>query len=207
MNDEEFIRAARALSSDHGLRILKALSDERWKIATEISMSLGIHTSTATKYLTQLYQGGLLERRVRKTGNRFTHEYHLRSPKVMLGLDVSEIRESDATESWDACIEAFHRLISSVAASFLPRVRSELDKLFQKLKLETGVRNLCIFDPECELVVAKRLVRRRMAEGQLDGDPSKVKEVADTVLTAVKSLCLRRMGATLTRDLFLSTLS
>lgn len=207
MDDEEFIRAARVLSSDHGLRVLRAFSDDRWKIASEISSNLDIHTSTASKYLAQLHKQGLLERRMRKTGRRSTFEYHLRTPTLLLELDLSGSQDIRALECWDASLEVFHRLMSIGEGHGFAGLVDEVDKLIVKLEQETGVRSLCLFDPKCDVGVAKRLVRKKLDEGQLDDCVSTVKETSLVVFDAVKSLCLKKIGSKATEELFESALS
>ncbi len=207
MNDEEFIRAARVLSSDHGLRVLRAFADDRWKIASEISSDLDIHTSTASKYLTQLHKHGLLERRTRKTGRRSTYEYHLRRSTLLLELDLAGDHELVAVECWDACLDVFHRLISVGKGHGFPGLVDEVERLFLRLQQETGLRNLCLFDPKCDVSVAKKLLRKKLDKGQLSESLSTVKETSIVVFKALRSLCEEKIGGTATKDLFESVLS
>ena len=90
MEEKPFAHAARALSSDHGLRILSLLKNGRWQIASEVAHTLGIHTSTASKWLYELHRGGFLARRTRKAGTRKAYEYRLGSPHLTLELDLAE---------------------------------------------------------------------------------------------------------------------
>jgi DNA-binding MarR family transcriptional regulator len=207
MNDEEFIRAARVLSSDHGLRVLRAFADDRWKIASEISSDLDIHTSTASKYLAQLHKQGLLERRIRKTGRRSTHEYHLRHSTLLLELDLAGKHEIVALECWDACLELFHQLISVGEGHGFAGFVDEVEQLITSLQQETGLRNLCLFDPKCDVAVAKRLVRKKLDRGQLSDSVSAVKETSAVVFEAMKAICLEKIGSEATKELFESVLS
>jgi hypothetical protein len=207
MKDEEFIRAARVLSSDHGLRILRVFSDDQWKIASEISSQLDIHTSTASKYLDLLHGRGLLERRVRKTVRRSTFEYHLKSPTIMLELDISRGREVKGVECWDACISLFHRLVSTCIEMGLSGFDDDVAGVMRKLEEETGMGSLALFDPKRNVSVAKRLVRKRIEDGQLDDRASTITDVSQTVFDAIKSLCVERMGGPATKKLFKSVIS
>lgn len=207
MDDEEFIRAARVLSSDHGLRILRVLSDDQWKIASEISSHLEIHTSTASKYLVLLHGRGLLDRRTRKTGRRSTFEFHLKRPTIMLEVDLSGGRDLKALDCWDACLTLFHWIISAANDRGYPGIDDSIDDLLRKLEGETGVGNLSLFDPKCDIGVAKHLVRRRIADGQLDGDVSCIKDVCQVVFDSVKKLCIEKIGGRSTEELFRSAMS
>ncbi|MCK4445358.1 MAG: helix-turn-helix transcriptional regulator [Thermoplasmata archaeon] len=207
MDDEDFIRTARVLSSDHGVRILRAFSDDEWKIATEISSHLDVHTSTASKYLVQLHKEGILERRTRKTGRRSTYEYHLRQPTILLELDLSGERELKAIECWDTCLSVFHRLISAGEESGFVDFTEEVDKLIPKLETETGIRNLSLFDPRCDIGVARLLVRKKLEAGQLGDGISGAKEASLVIFDAVKALCLKKIGSSATKKLFASVWS
>jgi len=206
MDDEEFIRAARVLSSDHGLRVLRAFSDDGWKIASEISSNLGIHTSTASKYLDQLFKGGLLERRVRRTGRRSTLEYHLREPVVLLEVDVAGSKETKVIESWDACLTVFHKLIDNGYGFGFTGFDEEVDRLIRRLKSGTDHRNLGLFDPKCDVSVAKRLVRKMIEDGQLDNRIATVREISNEVFSALRTLCVGKIGSPATQQLFASAL-
>ncbi len=207
MDDKELVEVARVLSSDHGLRILRSFSDDEWRIASEVSSHLDIHTSTASKYLAQLYTSGLLERRVRKTGRRSTYEYHLNEPTILLQLNLAEGHELKTLECWDACLEVYHRLISAGSRYGFKDLEDEIDKLIGKLGEGTGAKNLCLFDPKCDLSVAKRLVRMKLEERQLNEGLSCVRETSQLIFDAVRTLCLERMGSIATEKLFGSVLS
>lgn len=206
MDDEEFIRAARVLSSDHGLRILRVLSDYQWKIASEVSSHLEIHTSTASKYLVLLHGRGLLDRRPRKTGRRSTFEYHLNRPTVMLELDLSTGREVRPVECWDACLTLFHRFVDAAHELRIPDFDKGIEKLIKKTEEETGLGDLCLFDPKRDITVAKRLARLKLERGQLDNGVSGVKDTSQIIFGLVKSLCIERIGGAPTKKLFKSVL-
>jgi hypothetical protein len=207
MDDEDFIRAARVLSSDHGLRILRVFSDDRWKIASEVSSYLDIHTSTASKYLVLLHKGGLLERRTRKTGRRSTFEYHLLRPTIMLELNLSDRHEVRATEGWEASITIFHRLIEAGNELGFSDFGKDIDKLVQKLEVETDLGCLSLFDPKCDVSVARVLARKKIEEGQLDNSFSRVKDVSQVVFEAVKSFCVEKFGSSGAKKIFKSVMS
>lgn len=207
MNDEEFVRVARVLSSDHGLRVLKSLSGDKWKIASEVSAYLGIHTSTASKYLFRLYEGGLLERRIRRTGRRSTFEYRPKSSTIHLRLEISGNQDIVALEAWQAYLTFFYYLIvHGIRLGFL-EFAEEAEKLVHKLRVETGIEDLCLYDPRCDIHVARRLVGRMIEEGRLEGKVSAAKQASEIVFGALRSLCEGRIGKLATERLFSSVLS
>jgi hypothetical protein len=202
MDDEEFIRAARVLSSDHGLRILRALSDDQWKIASEVSSHLDIHTSTASKYLVLLHGRGLLDRRTRKTGRRSTFEYHLKRPTVLLEVDLSDGQEVSPIEYWDACLNLFHRFVDAAHDLGIPDFDKEIEKLIKKTEEETGLSDLGLFNPKRNVTVAKRLARLKLENGQLENGVSGVKDASQIIFDLMKSLCIERIGGGPTKRLF-----
>ncbi len=202
MDDEEFIRAARVLSSDHGLRILRVLSDDQWKIASEISSHLDIHTSTASKYLVLLHGRGLLDRRTRKTGRRSTSEYHLKGTTVLLEVDLSGGREVRPIECWDTCLALFHRIVDAAHDLGISDFDEGIEKLIKKTEEETGLGDLCLFNPKRNITVAKRLARLKLENGQLDTGVSGVKDASQIIFDLVKSLCIEKIGGGPTKRLF-----
>jgi hypothetical protein len=202
MDDEEFILAARVLSSDHGLQILRVLSDDQWKIASEISSHLDIHTSTASKYLVLLHDRGLLDRRTRKTGRRSTFEYHLKRPNVLLEVDLSNRQEISPIEYWDACLTLFHRFVDAAHDLGIPDFDKEVEKLIKKTEEETGLADIGLFNPKRNVTVAKRLARLKLENGQLDHGVSGVKDASQIIFDLMKSLCIERIGGGPTKRLF-----
>jgi hypothetical protein len=202
MDDEEFILAARVLSSDHGLQILRVLSDDQWKIASEISSHLDIHTSTASKYLLLLHDRGLLDRRTRKTGRRSTFEYHLKRPNVLLEVDLSNRQEISPIEYWDACLTLFHRFVDAAHDLGIPDFDKEVEKLIKKTEEETGLADIGLFNPKRNVTVAKRLARLKLENGQLDHGVSGVKDASQIIFDLMKSLCIERIGGGPTKRLF-----
>ncbi len=93
MEEKDFSGAVSLLSGEYGLAILRFLSAGDWRIASDVSRSLGIHTTTASKFLAGMHRAGVLERRVRKSRTRRTFEYRLPSPQISLTLDLAPGRE------------------------------------------------------------------------------------------------------------------
>ena len=78
-----------ALASEHGLPILRFMQGRDWSLASEVAHGLGVHTSTASKYLAVFYQAGFLDREAR-AAKRPTHAYRLKSPVIRLEFDLAE---------------------------------------------------------------------------------------------------------------------
>jgi len=87
MDEKAFSEVVALLSGEHGLSILKYLSTGEWRIASDASRALGIHTTTASKFLSGLHRHGFLERRIRKSHTRRTFEYRLPAPRITVGLE------------------------------------------------------------------------------------------------------------------------
>jgi len=87
-----------ALASEHGLPILRFMQGRDWSLASEIAHGLGVHTSTASKYLAVFHEAGLLDREAH-AAKRPTHAYRLKSPIIRLELDLAErVAPSEARE-------------------------------------------------------------------------------------------------------------
>jgi transcription initiation factor IIE alpha subunit len=69
MKGEHFRATVEILAGGHGLPILRLLHEKGWSIASDVASDLEIHTTTASKYLTKLYEVGILDRR---TGSHWT---------------------------------------------------------------------------------------------------------------------------------------
>lgn len=91
VDEEETLELLRLLSNDISIDILRALYGKKWCIASAVSRNLGIHTTTAQKYLAKMHEMGLLQRRVRVCRTRRTFEYQLKSPKIRIELDLKAL--------------------------------------------------------------------------------------------------------------------
>lgn len=99
--------ALEALASEHGLPILRFLRGRDWTLATQVAEGLGIHTTTASKYLSAFHEAGFLERRVHAS-RRATHAFRLPSSVIRLELNLSEDRGEarDVAEAAEAFLDA-----------------------------------------------------------------------------------------------------
>ena len=88
MDEKAFSKAVVLLSGEHSIPILKFLASGEWRIASDVSRTLDIHTTTASKFLSGLHTLGFLERRLRKSRTRSAFEYRLATPRLALDLEL-----------------------------------------------------------------------------------------------------------------------
>ena len=88
MEGRAFSQAVNLLGGEHSLPILKYLLAGEWRIASDVSRALDIHTTTASKFLAGMHALGFLERRVRKSRTRSAYEYRLTGTRITLDLEL-----------------------------------------------------------------------------------------------------------------------
>ena len=71
MDEGSFSQAVSLLSGEHSLAILRYLAPGEWRIASDVSRALHIHTTTASKFLAGMHALGFLDRRVESDVQRF----------------------------------------------------------------------------------------------------------------------------------------
>jgi len=96
MNKERFQRAAFVLGKDHCLFVVETLYLKEWSTATEIAEELKIHTATAVKYLAELYEIGIVEKRIRAGKYKDALEYRLINSEINLTLNFEKIIEEES---------------------------------------------------------------------------------------------------------------
>src|SRR3972149_461868 len=90
MDEKSFSDAVALLSGEHALPILRCLAGGEWRIASDVSRALHIHTTTASKFLSGMHVLGFLDRRLRKSHTRSAFEYRIGIPRIALDLELSE---------------------------------------------------------------------------------------------------------------------
>lgn len=63
------------LGKEHSLDVMMNLHQHGWQTASEVARDLDIHIATAVKYLSELHELGLVNRRVRRARTRKAFEY------------------------------------------------------------------------------------------------------------------------------------
>ncbi|OQX22062.1 MAG: hypothetical protein BWK75_01740 [Candidatus Altiarchaeales archaeon A3] len=91
MNKEQFQRGAFVLSKEHCIDVVEILYLNGWLTATEIAEDLKIHIATAVKYLTELHEIGIAEKRTREGKYKDALEYRLINSEINLTLNFEQI--------------------------------------------------------------------------------------------------------------------
>lgn len=113
MDERGFRRAASVLSREHGIRVLRYMSSGDWRIASEVSRALDVHTSTVSNLLAPMFELGFLQRRVRSSQTRSTFEYRMPGTRVAIEIEFSSPKEPlDEEIAYSiACIENVFRAV------------------------------------------------------------------------------------------------
>ena len=119
-----FQQAATLLSGEHSLAILHELRDERWHLSSEVARSLGIHVSTASRFLQRLADLGLAERRLRDTR---TFEYRVRSSVLRIEVDLTD-DSAPLREAVDFYVAYFQALFQEIRRLGLPKVEGDAER-------------------------------------------------------------------------------
>jgi predicted transcriptional regulator len=92
MKKEDIRRMLFVLGKEHCLDVMINLNKNGWQTASEVARDLNIHIATAVKYLSELYELDLVDRRVKRGKTRKAFEYVIRDPKVRIEFDLSNLR-------------------------------------------------------------------------------------------------------------------
>ncbi len=116
MNEEQFQRSAYVLGKEHSVDILSSIRPRGWCKASDVAKRLKLHIATASKYLAEMEEIGVLESRIAMGKTRQVIEYRMKDPRLILELDMSEkglgsIEDSKFyTEIFNAILEGTMRL-------------------------------------------------------------------------------------------------
>lgn len=124
MDTETFRQAATLLSGEYSLAILRELRDEGWHLSSEVARALGIHVSTASRFLQSLAELGLVERR--RHDSR-TSEYRIRSTRVLLEVDIGD-DSGPLREAVDFYVAYFQFLFQEIRHLGLPKIEGEMER-------------------------------------------------------------------------------
>ncbi len=92
MKKEDIRRMLFVLGKEHCLDVMININKNGWQTASEVARDLNIHIATAVKYLSELYELDLVDRRVKRGKTRKAFEYQMRDPKVRIEFDLSALR-------------------------------------------------------------------------------------------------------------------
>ncbi len=119
-----FRQAATLLSGEYSLAILRELRDGGWHLSSEVARTLGIHVSTASRFLQRLGELGLVERQRRDAR---TFEYRVRSTRLLLEVDLAD-ESAPLREAVDFYVAYFQRLFQEIRQLGLPNVEGEAER-------------------------------------------------------------------------------
>ncbi len=119
-----FQQTATLLSGEHSLAILRELRDGRWHLSSEVARALGIHVSTASRFLQRLADLGLAERR-QHDGRTF--DYRVRSSLLRIEVDLAD-DSAPLREAVDFYVAYFQSLFQEIRRLGLPKVEGEAEK-------------------------------------------------------------------------------
>ena len=136
VEEEDTVELMQLLSNDISIDILRSLYGKKWCIASDVSSNLGIHTTTAQKYLSKMYDLGLLHRRTRECKTRSTYEYLLDSPKIWIEIDFNGLFQNKS-----ALPNSVYRFYFSVFFEVVEGARKISGSLIESI-VEKNIRGL-----------------------------------------------------------------
>jgi predicted transcriptional regulator len=91
MTKEDIRKMLFVLGKEHCLDVIINLYKNGGQTASQIARDLNIHVATAVKYLSELHELGLVDRRVKWGKTREAFEYQLKNPKINIEFDISQL--------------------------------------------------------------------------------------------------------------------
>ena len=91
MKKEDMRRMLFVLGKEHCLDVMIYLYKNDWQTASQVARGLKIHIATAVKYLSELHELGLVDRRVKWGKTREAFEYQLKNPKINIEFDIGQL--------------------------------------------------------------------------------------------------------------------
>lgn len=123
MDPNTFRQAATLLSGEYSLEILRQLRDGKWHLSSEVARDLGIHVSTASRFLQRLAELGLVERR---RHDARTSEYRVRSARLQIEVDLAD-DSGPLREAVDFYVVYFHSLFQQIRQLGIPQVEGDME--------------------------------------------------------------------------------
>lgn len=180
MDLQTFRQAATLLSGEYSLAILRELRDGRWHLSSEVARLLGIHVSTASRFLQSLGELGLVERR-RRDARAF--EYRVRSPLVHIEVDLTD-DSAPLREAVDFYVAYFQSLFQEIRRLGLPKIEGAMER-----KLVAEHQEL------------RSLVFQQMIEGS-NGGLEHLRDLMGDLHRDLWGVCSQSLGAATARRIF-----
>lgn len=116
MDEEKFKRISYVLGKEHSFDVLKFVYSNGWSKASDISDYLDVHVATASSYLKELCEIGILEQRRGMGMTREVLEYRVKDPRIEFSLDLSRERnDMDGPDGYQRGImECYSTLLKKV---------------------------------------------------------------------------------------------
>ncbi|UCE75186.1 MAG: hypothetical protein JSV56_05650 [Methanomassiliicoccales archaeon] len=92
MKKDDIRRLLFVLGKEHCLDVMINLNKNGWQTASQVARDLSIHIATAVKYLSELHELELVERRVKRGKTRKAFEYHVKDPRIKIEFDLSALK-------------------------------------------------------------------------------------------------------------------
>lgn len=89
MDEEKFRRTSYVLGKEHSIDVLKLVCSRGWCKASDLAEWLDVHVATASSYLKELHEVGMLEQRKGMGKTREVLEYRVKDPIIELSFDLS----------------------------------------------------------------------------------------------------------------------
>ena len=180
MDQETFRRAISLLSGEHSMSILRSLRDGSWHLSSEIARALGIHITTASKFMQRFAELGLVERRAHDSR---TFEYRLRSPRLRFDVDLAD-DAGPLREVIDFYVAYFHSLFERIRYFGTPAIQTEME---HRLTTDHQELRKAVFD---QMI------------GGTEGGLDYLRELVADVHRDLWSVCAQGLGATTARGVF-----
>lgn len=180
MDQETFQQAISLLSGEHSLSILRALRDGGWHLSSQIARSIGIHITTASKFLQRFAELGLVERRPHDSR---TFEYRMRSPRLRFEVDLAD-ESGPLREVIDFYVAYFHSLFDRIRTFGAPAIQTEMEH-----RLTTDHQEL------------RKAVFEQMITGT-EGGLDYLRELVAEVHRDLWSVCSQGLGSSTAKDVF-----
>lgn len=91
MDKESIRRLLFVLGKEHCLDVLINVHNTGWQTASEVARDLNIHIATAVKYLTELHELGLVNRRVKRGKTREAFEYQVKNQAIRIEFELNAL--------------------------------------------------------------------------------------------------------------------
>jgi predicted transcriptional regulator len=94
MIKDDLRRLLFVLGKEHCLDVMINLYKNEWQTASSVAKDLNLHVATAVKYLSELHELGLVNRRIKRGRTRDAFEYSLRTQNIRIEIEIETLIEN-----------------------------------------------------------------------------------------------------------------